>query len=131
MGAAEFALGQYTEAYETYHALQEIVPDDSEAAFRMGELVLMRGSPQAAIDQFTIALSTRKDDPALYSVVGVAYSMMGKYDLAVRSYQAGLKLVPDHQGLRNNLGLAQFLAGDSKAARSPVRMLISPRLTAT
>jgi hypothetical protein len=42
--------------------------------------------------------------------------MMGKYDLAVRSYQAGLKLVPDHQGLRNNLGLAQFLAGDSKAA---------------
>jgi Flp pilus assembly protein TadD len=116
LGAAEFALGQYTEAYETYHTLQVLLPNDADAAFRMGELMLMRGSPQAAIDQFGIALATRKDDPALYSVVGVADSMMGKYDLAVRSYQAGLKLVPDHQGLRNNLGLAQFLAGDSKAA---------------
>lgn len=116
LGAAELALGQYTEAYETYHALQVIAPDDAEAAFRMGELVLMRGSPQAAIDQLTIALAARKNDPALYSVVGVAYSMMGKYELAIRNYEAGLKLVPDHQGLLNNLGLAQFLAGDSKGA---------------
>ena len=116
LGAAELALGQYSEAFKTYQALQEVAPGDAEGAFRMGELQLMRGMPQQAVDQFNVALKSRKNDPALYSAIGVAYSMMGKFDLAVDNYHAGLKIVPNDLGLRNNLGLAQYCAGDSAGA---------------
>ncbi|MGH7009028.1 MAG: tetratricopeptide repeat protein [Stellaceae bacterium] len=116
LAAAELVLGQYSEAYQTYRALQAVASGDAEAAFRLGELQLMRGMPQAAIDQFNIVLKTRKDDPALYSAIGVAYSMLGKFDLAINAYQTGLKVSPDNLGLRNNLGLAQYFAGDREAA---------------
>ncbi|HYL33440.1 MAG TPA: tetratricopeptide repeat protein [Stellaceae bacterium] len=116
LGAAELALGQYSDAFKTYHALQQIAPSDAEGAFRMGELQLMRGMPQQAIDQFNVALKARKGDPTLYSAIGVAYSMMGKFDLAVDNYRAGLKMTPNDFGLRNNLGLAQYGAGDAAGA---------------
>ncbi len=125
LGAAQVAIADYTGAYETYHQAQTLSADDPEAAFRFGELMLMRGSPQAAIDQFTIALRTRKIDPALYSAIGVAYSMMGKYDKAIGDYRLGLKIAPDHMGLRNNLGLAQFLAGDYDGAVKTLSDLVA------
>jgi len=125
LGAAQVAGRDYTGAYETYHQIQTLSADDAEAAFRLGELMLMRGSPQAALDQFDIALRTRKVDPALYSAIGVAYSMMGKYDKAIGDYRLGLKIAPDHMGLRNNLGLAQFLAGDYEGAVKTLSDLVA------
>lgn len=125
LGAAQVAGRDYTGAYETYHQIQTLSADDAEAAFRLGELMLMRGSPQAAIDQFDIALRSRKVDPALYSAIGVAYSMMGKYDKAIGDYTLGLKIAPDHMGLRNNLGLAQFLAGDYDGAVKTLSALVA------
>ena len=116
LGGAQVAIGDYTDAYESYRQAQALSADDPEAAFRLGELMLMDHSPQAAIDQFNIALKSRKNDPALYSALGVAYSVTGKYDLAIRTDQAGLSIAPDHMGLKNNLGLAQFLAGDYDGA---------------
>ncbi len=125
LGAAQVAGRDYTGAYETYHQIQTLAADDPEAAFRLGELMLMRGSPQAALDQFDIALRTRKVDPMLYSAIGVAYSMMGKYDKAIGDYRLGLKIAPDHMGLRNNLGLAQFLAGDYDGAVKTLSDLVA------
>ncbi|MGH7008701.1 MAG: tetratricopeptide repeat protein, partial [Stellaceae bacterium] len=108
-----------------YHLVQVLKPNDPEAAFRMGELMLVRGSPQAAIDEFNIALETRKDDPALFSAMGVAHSSMGQYDVAIKTYQAGLAIVPEHKGLLNNLAMAQFLSGDYDGAVKTLTALVA------
>ncbi len=103
---------RYDEGYAAYKAAQNLAPQDPEIAFRLGELELTRGQTAAALDQFKLALATRKDDPKLYNAMGVAYATQGQYESALQNYKQGLAINPDYPALRNNYGLLQLATGD-------------------
>ena len=103
---------RYDEGYAAYKAAQNLAPQDPEIAFRIGELELTHGQTAAALDQFKLALATRKDDPKLYNATGVAYATLGQHELALQNYKQGLAINPDYPALRNNYGLLQLATGD-------------------
>lgn len=111
LGARFAARHDYPEALDTYRAAQKLAPQDPEIAWHVAKLLLVTDAPQAALDQLQRLLAVRARDPNLYNAMGVAYGLMGKYALAERSFTTGLRIAPDHIGLRDNLGLAQFLRG--------------------
>ena len=106
------AMKRYDEGRAAYRAAQNLAPQDPEIAFRLGELELTRGETAAALDQFKLALASRKDDAKLYNAMGVAYATQGHYELALQSYKLGLAINPDYPALRNNYGLLQLATGD-------------------
>ena len=116
LGASLVAMQAYPEALSAYQEAATIAPRDPEATWRLGELLLIRDKPEDALAQIQIALAARQSDPRIYNAIGVAYGMLGQYDLARRNFTAGLRIAPDHLGLRDNLGLTQFLMGDYDGA---------------
>ncbi len=78
--------------------------------------LLSLGQPEPAIAELEAAIAKRRDDPRLFSALGVAHDLVGRHDLAQDDYQNGLHLAPQSAGLRNNYALSLALSGDYGAA---------------
>ncbi len=101
----------YNEAVEAYHQALKLAPNDPDIQRGMAGSLLAVNQPQLALTHLNAALDHRKD-PRTYSLIGVANDLLGRYDVAQRSYADGLLLAPDNLALRNNLGLSQALSGN-------------------
>jgi Flp pilus assembly protein TadD len=115
LGASFAEIQSYTEAVEAYRQAQALAPQDPEVQRGLAAVLLALGKPQLALSQLIEALARQKNNPRLYSLVGVAYDQLGRHDLAQETYTAGLREAPNRP-LRNNLGLSQALSGDFAAA---------------
>ncbi|HZS84798.1 MAG TPA: tetratricopeptide repeat protein [Stellaceae bacterium] len=116
----------YTEASEAYRQALALAPDDADIERGFASVLLAVDQPELALTHLNAALAHKKD-PKIYSLIGVANDLLGRYGVAQRAYAQGLELAPDNLALRNNLGLSQALAGNfaeatttlSAAAASP------------
>lgn len=61
--------------------------------------------PQEAARHLSIAASLKTNDPAIYTSLGVAYSMMGDRQAAENEYRKALTINPGYLLALNNLGL--------------------------
>jgi len=76
------------EAEELYRAILATAPQDSEALAGLGELELLRGTPEAAEQRFNEALRANRDYiPALIAMADLRWQA-GDVDEARRGYQA-------------------------------------------
>lgn len=118
LGAVLTDLHSYTEAADTYKVGVAMNPNPmlGECYRGLAIVYLLLNQPQAALDTLQQAVGKAPQDGRLYSAMGVTHDLMGRHDLAQQDYQAGMKLMPQSTGLRNNYGLSLALAGDYPAA---------------
>jgi len=126
---AQMALKDDNAAYANYQAALLLSPNDPDAAMRIGELELAHGDAKSALDHFAIAMHGKRSDPKLYNLIGVGFTMQGKYALARQSFEVGLKLQPDYASLQNNYGMMQLKSGDYKAAVATFTTLVESHAT--
>lgn len=69
----------------------------------LGRTALKEGHTVAAIDAFMIAKSFEREAPAAYNGLAVAYSRLGREDLAERFFQEAVARAPDDTRFRANL----------------------------
>lgn len=69
----------------------------------VGRTALKEGRTVAAIDAFMIAKSFEREAPAAYNGLAVAYSRLGREDLAERFFQEAVARAPDDTRFRANL----------------------------
>src|ERR1700760_1577167 len=96
---AQMALKDDTSAYTNYQAALVLSPNDPDASMRLGEIELARGDAKSGLDHFAVAMRTKRNDAKLYNLIGVGFTMQGKYALARQSFEVGLRLQPDYASL--------------------------------
>src|SRR5262249_23199586 len=96
---AQYALKDTGSAFTNFHGALMLSPGDPAAAMRAGEIELTQGESQAALDHFATALRGKKNDAKLYNLMGIAFTVQGKYEMARQSFDVGLKLKPDYASL--------------------------------
>jgi Flp pilus assembly protein TadD len=126
MGAALLALQNYGAAAEAYRAALALAPTEADLHRGLGLALLAAGQPAPAMAELHIALGSDKNDPRLYSLLGVAQDMAGRHDLAQRSYERGLQLAPANVGLRNNYALSLAMTGDYNDAVERLGAIAGP-----
>ena len=124
LASAQMALKDDNSAYLNYQAALVISPNDPDAAMRLGEIELAHGDAKSALDHFAIAMRGKRSDPKLYNLIGVGFTMQGKYALARQSFEVGLKLQPEYASLQNNYGMMQLKSGDYKGAVTTFTKLV-------
>jgi Flp pilus assembly protein TadD len=124
LASAQYALKDDGDAYTNYRAVLMLSPNDAEAAMRLGEIELRHGDAQSALGHFAVAIHSRQSDPKLYNLMGVAFTIQGKYEMARQSFDAGMKLDPQYLALQNNYGMMQLQSGDYQAALATFTRLV-------
>lgn len=101
-------------------------PADADAALiasfgsdqlEAGRTALKEGRTVAAIDAFMIAKSFEREAPAAYNGLAVAYSRLGREDLAERFFQEAIARAPDDTRFRANLATFYVRHGIPRATQ--------------
>lgn len=118
------ALGRFEEAMGDYDRALQLAPLDKDAwvvYVNRGCTRIARGEdPYAALDDMNRAKELRGEDGVVLSNRAAVYETLGKYDAAIRDYQAALTS-NDVQPFWNRYGLALFQRGKSYEALSILR----------
>ena len=72
--------------------------------YAKGNKDLRDGNYAEAAAYFEGKLKSKPDDPVLNNQLAYSYAKIGKFDLAVKSYQKALQLKPDYPEAHYNLG---------------------------
>lgn len=110
-GFAAFKTGDFTRAAEEFRKALEL---DRERSRRTPEmrylsyygLSLARAglSERIALEACQTAVNRQKRDPILYLNLGRVYHLAGKTGQALRAFESGLRIAPDHVVLRREMG---------------------------
>lgn len=119
------------EALEHYQSALRLAPELPEARFHRGMLLLRRGRPDAALDDFRRAV----EDPsaairaAAHSNAGLAYLQIEQRALAIEQFLKAIELNPDDVGAWSNLSIAFAQQGQIGPAESALdaALRIAPR----
>lgn len=116
-GMAHYYLKEDTLAVKELEAALTYSPNDINALFFAGELLLRSEQYDAARAHFETVTSIKPDDFAAWFYVGVCYAQTKKFQKAIEIYeQKALPLQPENIDLLNNLAYAHREAGNNKKA---------------
>jgi len=109
--------GRLAEATTHFRAALRINPRHALAWGNLGQALLAQGQTEEAIACFTRLLQ----DPAervvnAYASLGLAYTLVGKYDLAIRNFTEALRIDPQSVPARQNLGVVLLQQGRAEEA---------------
>jgi len=82
----------------------------------LGNDLLKKGQPRAAIAEFEQALTTDGEDFEVHNSLGVAYSALGKHAEAIAHYRKAAQISPEYPHAHSNLGSA--LADEGKTGEA-------------
>jgi tetratricopeptide (TPR) repeat protein len=82
----------------------------------LGNDLLKKDQPQAAIAEFEQALATDGEDFEVHNSLGVAYSALGKHAEAIAHYRKAAQISPEYPHAHSNLGSALADAGRTDEA---------------
>src|SRR5471030_1989766 len=91
LGATFAEMQSYSEAVAAYRQAKALAPEDQEIQRGLGAVLLALGKPELALAELAPALARQKDEPRLFSLLGVAYDQIGRHDQAQETYEAGLR----------------------------------------
>jgi tetratricopeptide (TPR) repeat protein len=86
--------------------LQDQIGDDVAAQMRLAQLYLLANSPPRAADLFREVLRESKDNADAYAGLAGAEFARADYPVALRNFQAALRLRPDDDALRKKRDLS-------------------------
>src|SRR5581483_4765548 len=119
LGNALVSQGRFDEAVAQFRAAADINPRDPLSALNIGAYDQQHGNYQGAIRQYDLVLRLTSD-PLLqanaYANSGSAYRKLHDYARASDSFQAALKINPNHPVALTGLGLIAERSGDPRQA---------------
>ncbi len=107
----------FTKAEVDYRKALDVNPKSTEAAFNLGNALLMQQKGQEAIEQYTAAANVEKDKSKLaqiYHNIGVVLQSAKQYPACIEAYKKSLRNNPNDDETRYNLALAQKLLKDQQ-----------------
>lgn len=122
LAKAYFAAGRYQSATDAYSDLVAINPADDHARFRAALAALAGGKRGMALS----TLEGLAAKPALVADVGLAFALSGEAGHAVDLLTKAVRGGDVSPRVRQNLALAQALAGEWAAARVTASIDLSP-----
>jgi pentatricopeptide repeat protein len=96
--------GRPEEAIEVYREMLRIQPDDADAYFAIGSIML-DSDPGAALPYFEEACRLAPSRVFFLTSLGIAYLKDGRTTEAEAALRRAIALSPDDPGIRNNLGI--------------------------
>lgn len=105
-------LGALPDAAQAYALAIEREPANPELRYGYGRTLMALNRPRDAAEQFRAAITADPNDGRAFNGLGVALDQVGDHDAARQAYIDGLKIAPDHFGLKNNLAFSMLLAGN-------------------
>jgi tetratricopeptide (TPR) repeat protein len=113
-GLAYLGMGRFDEGIATFQEMLSAWPDWPDAYYWLGVGYARKGAYEQAVAYFETALRQmpatplrgESDSAAIYHDLGLAYLLMGKYDLAVRNLKEAVRLDSNYPGAAGNLASA-------------------------
>ncbi|HEY8097633.1 MAG TPA: tetratricopeptide repeat protein, partial [Methylobacter sp.] len=96
-------------------------PKDAETHFQLGNTLLERGQPDAAVGHYRRALEFKQDCAEVYCNLGNALSKLGQLDDAMLNYQRALQISPDNAETYFNLAIILKITGRPDEAETTYR----------
>jgi tetratricopeptide (TPR) repeat protein len=106
----------YTHAVAAYRKAIELSPWDADAHRLLGQALLEMGSTDAAIEQYHLALSDARGDPATLVAVGVLHLRARRYHDACRALNAAVANEPRYGEAYAERALARLHLKDIRNA---------------
>jgi tetratricopeptide (TPR) repeat protein len=106
----------YTHAVAAYRKAIELSPWDADAHRRLGQALLEMGSTDAAVEQFHLALSDDRGDPATLVAVGVLHLRARRYHDACRALNAAVANEPRYAEAYAERALARLHLKEIRSA---------------
>jgi tetratricopeptide (TPR) repeat protein len=103
--------GQLAEAEAAYRGLLQQHPGSADALFRLGQLLAHSGREPEAIESFVAALLIAPGFAPLWVEQAAAQMRLGRFEMAVASYDRLIGLRPDDVEAVNNRGAALLRLG--------------------
>ncbi|MDP2829657.1 MAG: tetratricopeptide repeat protein, partial [Sulfuricellaceae bacterium] len=102
LGASLLVQGK--EALPVLQKAIELLPNDAEAHFNLGNSLGKLGQFDGAVASYRRALGIKPDYAEAHFNLGISLGELGQFDGAVASYRRALEIKSDYAGARNNLG---------------------------
>lgn len=122
LAKAYTAAGRYQSAADAYADLAAMNPADGNVRFRAALSSLAAGNRHTALS----TLDDLAEEPSLTADVGLAFALSGETRRAVSLLEKAVRSGDSTPRLRQNLALAQALAGEWAAARTTASMDLAP-----
>lgn len=98
--------GRNAEVLAPTQKIAELLPDDAEAHFRLGNALLEFGQADGAVASYRRALEIKPDFAEAHSNLGSALHELGRLNEAEASCRQALQINPDYAEAHSNLGAA-------------------------
>jgi len=115
LGVFFFRAGRYRDATEAFKHVTALQPDNAWGHLNLGAAYQSSGKNALALECFQRALAIGPD-PLAYSNIGTIHYSEGRYDDAVRAYEAAIRLAPRDPGAHSALGDAYLRLGRKDSA---------------
>jgi len=118
MATLELYKRNFAEAIDNAEHAVSISPNDADASYTLGRIMVYAGRPEEGIKYFKRSIML---DPLHKSTdgIGFAYFVMGDYEQAVKYGEKYIKDYPENYGYRSLLAVAYaFLGNDIKAKKA-------------
>ncbi|WP_333874567.1 tetratricopeptide repeat protein [Methylobacter sp.] len=96
--------GRNAEALEPIQKIAELLPEDAEAQFHLGNIQQELGQAVDAVATYRRTLEIKPDFAEVHNNLGNALQALGQLDDAVTCYRQALRVKPDNADTLNNLG---------------------------
>ncbi|MFL6234636.1 MAG: protein kinase domain-containing protein [Thermoanaerobaculia bacterium] len=122
LGLAQFLLGRFAEAGQSYRKAVALQPRSSLAVLNLADATLLAGRGPEAAALYSQAIRLAGEDPSagsdwqLASVRAQSLAHLGKRDEAVAAVQEALRLAPDNPEAAYEASVAYVLLGDQASA---------------
>lgn len=125
----QIADGQYDSAQDGLQRLRARHPEDLQVAFLLGEVLLHRGQPGSALEQYKAAVASPELQAASLQGAGLSLLQLGRMDEAAASLGQAIALDTSQWRAHNALGRIYDARKDWAAAESAYRNALAANST--
>ena len=108
LGMLNFNLKKYPEALINYNNAIRLNPSNNDYYLERANTLSMLNKDSNAVNDYTVYLSQKQENPLAYHWRGVAYVHLHKNDLAMKDLYKSLELNPNNQESHYWLGLSLY-----------------------
>lgn len=123
---AHHQAGRLPEGEAVYRELLEQRPDQWDAVYLLGTLLLQSGRFPDSIELLQRVIAHRPGVPDAHNNLGIAFKAVGRWEEAAREFEAALRADPVYQQALYNLGTLMkqrgLLADSEKCFRAALRL---------
>jgi putative PEP-CTERM system TPR-repeat lipoprotein len=113
-GATKLALGQYAQAETSLGKYLAHLPDDLRAARLIATAALQQQAAPRAIEYLKPLVEKMPADAATLAVLGSAYMVDHKPDLALQQFEKAATVDPDNPAIKTQVGISEIGAGQGQ-----------------